>query len=231
MGVMQTGRIAIIPARGGSKRLPRKNILPVNGHPVIAYPIRAAKNSGLFDDVVVSTEDDEIAEIGASQGATIIARPDELARDQSTVVEVCSQVLNLPEYRGMERFCCIYATALFVTAQDISNALEVMDDEPAADYVMGVSEYNYPPVQALKQNGGYLQYMWPEYRGKQSQEYPELVVSNGTIYWANRNAFMEEQSFYGRRLKGYRLPAVDIDTPADYKEAKRIAEERGLALT
>ncbi|MEJ2452193.1 MAG: hypothetical protein P8047_16280 [Gammaproteobacteria bacterium] len=103
-----------------------------------------------------------------------------------------------------------------------------MDSEPKADYVMGVSAYNYHPVQALKKERDYLTYMWPEYLGKQSQEYPELLVSNGTLYWANTNIFLKDKTFYGRRLKGYESYSIDIDTVEDYTEAQRIASMRGL---
>lgn len=222
---MSRRQIAIIPARGGSKRLPRKNILPINGEPIITYPIRVALRSGLFDDVAVSTEDQEISDIAAKYGATVLDRPYELARDHSTVVEVCTHALNLPEYRDAERFCCLYATAVFLSVEDLCNARELMDQEPVADYVMGVSTYNYPPLKALRSKNGYLKSMWPEYQKKKSQELPELVVSNGTLYWALSKAFLEDRTFYGHRLKGYRLTAVDIDTPADYEKAGRLAEE------
>lgn len=227
---MVKGQIAVIPARGGSKRLPRKNILPLNANPLIGYPIRAALSSNLFDDVIVSTEDEEISEIAASFGATVITRPSKLAQDRSTVVEVCTHILGLNEYKAVDRFCCIYATAAFLKSIDLSRSRDLMEEEPAADYVMGVSTYNYPPVQALREDEGYLTYMWPEFRGKQSQEYPALVVSNGTLYWARANCFQKEQSFYGRRLKGYLLSAVDIDTLSDYEHAKKVAAERMLKI-
>lgn len=227
---MAKGQIAIIPARGGSKRLPRKNILQLNDHPMIGYPIRAALNSNLFDEVIVSTEDEEIKEIAASYGATVISRPHELAKDRSTVVEVCTHILSLNEYKAVDFFCCIYATAAFLKSIDLFKARKHMDEEPVVDYVMGVSTYNYPPVQALRENEGYLTYMWPEFCDKQSQEYPKLVVSNGTFYWARTDYFREDKSFYGRRMKGYQLSAVDIDTLNDYEHAKNVAVERMLKI-
>lgn len=225
-GDLMGKRIAVIPARGGSKRLPRKNILPLNERPLISYPIQSAIESELFDSVVVSTEDQEIAEIAARYNAAIDKRPDSLAGDRSTVVQVCEHVLQLPEYATVELFCCIYATAAFITPADLKKSFQLLDNPQPADFVMGVSEYNYSPVQALKKEDGYLKSMWPEYNKMQSQFYPELVVSNGTLYWGRRNPFLEELTFYGRRTVGYLVPherAIDIDTPADYEKAVRLA--------
>lgn len=220
-------QIAIIPARGGSKRLPRKNILPINGRPIIGYPIRTALESGLFDDVIVSTEDEEIARIAESFGVTIIKRPQSLATDASSVVEVCTHVLGLPEYLEVQNFCCIYATAVFLEPCQLVVARKNLDDVDI-DYVMGVSHYDYHPVQALRHEGHYLVSMWPEYQKKKSQEYPELVVSNGTFYWARTKQFLLDQTFYGKRLVGYVLASVDIDTIEDYNNAQEIAQRKNL---
>jgi len=218
--------IAVIPARGGSKRLPRKNILPVNGSPIISYPIRAAQQSGLFDDVIVSTEDAEIAEISSSYNATVSQRPMSLAEDQSTVVQVCAELLSRDDYQMVDLFCCIYATAFLVTPDDLVKSCSILDGGSDIDYVMGVSEYNYSPVKALREKDGYLGSMWPEYSSMQSQLYPALVVSNGTIYWARRNAFMKDLSFYGEKLRGYKISndrVIDIDTVDDYRRAIEMA--------
>jgi len=220
--------IAIIPARGGSKRLPRKNILPINNQPMMTYPIQVAIDSGLFDDVVVSTEDDEIANIASKSGATVVVRPNKLAEDVSTVVEVCAHVLGLKQYREVDVFCCIYATAIFLTPGDLVEACYELNEEPVADYVMGVSQYNYHPVQALRKESDFLTSMWPEYQVQQSQQYPNLVVSNGTLYWARKRAFVHDCSFYGERLKGFCTESVDIDTQEDYKQAIKMAVEKTL---
>lgn len=218
----------MIPARGGSKRLPRKNVLEAGGLPMLAYPIRIARDSGLFDRILVSTEDVEIAEIARACGAEIIQRPPELAGDRATVAQVCLHVLEVrPE---IERLCCLYATAILLRPSSLIEAHALLDSAPEADFVMGVSEYEYSPVQALKADTqGYLSCMWPEWRGIQSQFQPHLVVSNGSVYWARADALKVEQTFYGRRLKGYLLPpeqVVDIDTPADLERARLLHEKR-----
>jgi pseudaminic acid cytidylyltransferase len=213
---------ALIPARGGSKRLPRKNILDLGGKPMLAYPIEAALACGFFDRVYVSTEDAEIAEVAERHGAVVITRPPEIAADRSTVVQVCLHALEvLPQ---VDLLCCIYATAVLLRPESIMAGYQMMCDESETDFVMGISEYEHPPVQALKENkDGYLSYMWPEWRGVQSQFHPRLVVSNGAVYWARRQALLNEQTFYGKRLKGLRIPASqvsDLDTQQDLDELR-----------
>lgn len=220
--------VALIPARGGSKRLPRKNILEVAGLPLLAHPIRAAMATGLFDRVLVSTEDAEIADVARRHGAEVLDRPAAIAQDESTVVQVCLHALDSDP--GIERLCCLYATAFLLRPETIAAAYALLDSPPAADFVMGVSAYEHPPVQALKADEqGFLSYMWPEWRGVRSQHQPHLVVSNGSVYWARAGALRAERSFYGRRLKGYPVPedqVTDIDTAADLERARRQLEAR-----
>jgi len=209
--------VALIPARGGSKRLPRKNIANVGGVPMLAHPIMVARASGLFEHIYVSTEDEDIAEIAIQYGAEVIKRPLQIAEDRSTVVQVCLHAMET--YPDIDLMCCLYATAVLLIPATLVAAHELLSTAPEADFVMGVSEYEHPPVQALKaDNNGYLSYMWPEWCGIQSQLHPRLVVSNGTFYWARRHALMEEMTFYGRRLKGFIVPSEqvsDIDTQED----------------
>lgn len=197
--------------------MPRKNILEVDGMPMLAHPILAARASGLFERIYVSTEDAEIAEIAKQYGAEVIERPPLIAGDRSTVVQVCLHALEV--HPDIDIMCCIYATAVLLTPETLIAAHTLLDNKLEADFVMGVSEYEHPPVQALKaDNNGYLSYMWPEWRGKQSQFHPYLVVSNGTFYWARRTALLEEKTFYGRKLRGAVVPSEqvsDIDTHED----------------
>lgn len=214
--------IALIPARGGSKRLPRKNILELNGLPMLAYPIRTAKASGIFDQVCVSTEDPEIADVARQFGAEVIERPAHIAADRSTVVQVCLH--SLETRPDVELICCIYATAVLLRPESLVTSRQLLEDKPAADFVMGVSEYEHPPVQALKtDDSGYLSYMWPEWGGMQSQFYPQLVVSNGTLYWARRNALINEKTFYGRRLRGFVVSAEETSDINTQKDLDRVS--------
>ena len=218
--------IAIIPARGGSKRLPKKNILPVMGKPMIAYPIEAAEKSNLFSEIIVSTEDHEIAETISKYSVQILDRPIELAQDHSSVVEVCTQILTSKEYESIDTFCCIYATALFLNNEELMSSYKLMNTQPIADFVMGVSSYNFPPSKALVQDGAYWKSMWPDFQTKKSQEFPDFTVSNGSFYWARRDAFLTEKSFYGNRLKVHKNFQIDIDNLEDFQKAQAIFLEK-----
>jgi len=220
--------IAIIPARGGSKRLPRKNVLDLGGRPMLAHTINTAKNSGLFDEVFVSTEDEQISKIASTFGATVVKRPHELASDRSTVVEVCMHALGqLPDAKV---FCCIYATAVLLEPDTLRRSFDMLDEPSKANFVMGVSNFEFPAVQALASNShGFLSYMWPEWINIQSQFYPDLVVSNGSFYWARRDAFLKERTFYGENLRGYLVPrdqVKDINDGADFEMLKLNFEQR-----
>lgn len=185
--------------------------------PLIAHAISAARTAGLFDRIFVSTENAEIARIARQYGAEVIERPAEIAGDDSTVVQVCLHALEVvPE---IELLCCIYATAVLLNPSTLALSHQQLLEDFGADFVMGVSEYEHHPVQALKADAqGHLSYMWPEWRGIQSQQYPRLLVSNGTFYWSRREALVRERTFYGRRLKGFVVPpeqVSDIDTQQD----------------
>ena len=185
--------------------------------PLIAHAINTAKSSGLFDHVFVSTEDVEIANVARKYGAEVIERPAEIAQDRSTVVQVCLHALETVP--NVQILCCIYATTVFLKSSTLLSSYQQLMKNPDADFVMGVSEYDHHPVQALKADAhGNLSYMWSEWRGIQSQEYPRLLVSNGTFYWARREALMREKTFYGQRLRGFVVPpeqVSDIDTRHD----------------
>ncbi len=222
-------RVAIIPARGGSKRLPRKNILPVLGKPALFYPVQAAFKTGLFDRVIVSTEDDQIKQVAEESGAKVMERPRELAGDRTSVVRVCQDVLEQLNGQGIHPtcFCCIYATALFITPKDLQDSFLLLEKFSDAQIVMGVSTFNLHPVQALETlDNGCLAPKWPDYNRLQSQFHPKLVASNGTFYWADTQAFLKNKTFYPDKLKGYEIPwirAIDLDTAEDYKNVQLLA--------
>lgn len=218
--------IALIPARGGSKRLPRKNILELGGLPMIAYPIKTVQASGLFDRCLVSTEDPEIAAVARRFGAEVLERPQNLAQDHVGVDDVCLHAIEtVPK---VTLLCCVYATAVLLKPGSLVAGYALLDEPPEADYVMGVSQYSLPPVQALKTDEkGYLSYMWPEWRGVQSQGQPHLVVSNGCFYWARASALRQDKTLIGRRLKGYLVSpeeVSDINTLEDLELARRLLD-------
>jgi len=223
-----TVRVAIIPARGDSRRLPRKNILPVLGRPMLHYPVKAALDSRCFDRVIVSTEDEEIRDIALGAGARVMHRPDHLARDRSTVAQVCLDVLARLGEQGIrpDWFCCIYATAVFITPGDICSAVAMVEKNTRANCVMGVSDFNLQPLQSLEKDGnGYLKPRWQACQ-TQSQFHPDLVASNGTLCWCRTADFLHRKTFYTDKLVGYKIPwirAIDPDTPEEYDIACRIA--------
>ena len=218
--------IAIIPARGGSKRLSRKNILPLVGKPLLAHTIGTALNSNVFQKVIVSTEDEEISRVASKFGAEVFIRNSELAQDSSTVVEVCLDVLR--EYQ-IEEFCCLYATsALLSTATIKESYRDFYTRKPSV--LMGVSSYNYSPVQALIiDNNGNASLLVDKYNGIQSQYHPKLRVSNGSLYWAKKQSFINEKTFYSKNLNVFDVPeneVCDIDTEEDYKKLLKKYEDR-----
>jgi pseudaminic acid cytidylyltransferase len=227
-------KLAFIPARGGSKRLPRKNIMEFHGRPMISYTINAARESGLFDRVVVSTEDAEIADIAQRAGADIDRRPARFATDQAHVTDVCLDFLERERSVGRtwDVMSCLYATAPMRTAADIRATAGLLDPG-RCDFAMAVTRYPLPPHQALKlEADGVLSPMWPELIGRRANELPGLVVDNGSTYAVDVAAFERSRTFYGPKLRGYEMPrarSVDIDTREDFEYALWIASNRILA--
>lgn len=225
--------IAIIPARGGSKRLPRKNIVDFLGRPIIAYTIDAAHESGCFDRVVVSTEDDEIAGVAQRCGAVVEPRPSKLATDTVGVVDVCLDVLEREAARGRRWSIlgCLYPTAPLRSAADIRATIALL--QPGiCEFAMGVTSYDLQPHLALKlaPDGG-LAPMWPELIDCRASDLPPLRISNGTTYAVFADAFCRARTFYGPGLRGYDMPrkrSIDIDTIDDLDFAVWTATARGL---
>ncbi|MAH06455.1 MAG: pseudaminic acid cytidylyltransferase [Alphaproteobacteria bacterium] len=215
--------IAIIPARGGSKRIPRKNIYNICGKPMLAWPIEQAIKSKLFSAVIVSTDDTEIAQVAEQYGARAIMRPAELATDTAEEIDAYEHVLQTlhnerkiyPKY-----FCGVYPTAILIKDEDLIAGFEKFSDNNA-DVVMSVSEYAIHPYKALVRNieTGFLEMVYPvECNTLRSQEYPLYTASNGTFYWFNVTSFLKEKNYYPERLDQYILPrtrAVDVDVLED----------------
>lgn len=220
--------IAIIPARGGSKRIPRKNIAEVNGKPLLAYPVATCLATGLFSEVIVSTEDEEIAEVARQHGAHVEMRPDELARDTAPATLACKDLLlrRYTEEARPKQFCMVYPMAIFLEPADL---IESMAKLKESDGVMGVSDFSIHPYKALVEQDGFLVALWPELNLQQSQHYPRTLGSNGTFYWGQTDSFVTSPSFYPKRLKSYIIPpwrAVDIDSPDDLEHARQVMRSR-----
>lgn len=216
--------VAIIPARGGSKRLPRKNIIDFLGRPIIAYTIDAARDCGCFDRVVVSTEDDEIAAIAERLGAIVDRRPPALATDAAVIVDVCLDFLDREGKAGRNWrvLGCLYATSPLRTAADIRATMSLL--KPGyCDFAMAVTAYDLQPHIALKfAPDGSLTPMWPDLLPFRASDLPPLRVGNGSTYIVDVAAFRRARSFYGPGLHGHEMPrerSIDIDTPYDLELA------------
>ena len=225
--------VAIIPARGGSKRLPRKNVVDFLGRPIIACTIEAAMQSDCFASVVVSTEDDEIAAVAERFGARVDHRSPELATDTTILVDVCTDFLQREAAAGRPWtvMACLYATAPLRNADDIRATMALL--EPGqCDFAMAVTSYDHYPYQALKfGSDAALTPMWPDLVTRRASELPTLRAGNGSTYVVNVEAFRRHRSFYGPGLRGHDMPrqrSIDIDTDADLEFAVWTAQRAGL---
>ena len=218
--------LCVIPARGGSKRIPRKNIKSFNGKPIIAYSIEAALNSGCFDKVIVSTDDPEIAEVGQTYGAEVpFMRPDELANDYTGTLPVIKHAIEWFEQNQTrpDDVCCLYATAPFVQAETIRAAYQQLQDT-AADYCFTVASFSFPIQRAVKiTENQRLQMFYPEQFNTRSQDLEKAYHDAGQFYWGRAEAFKEQKPLFSDDASPYVLPEYlvqDIDTPEDWARAE-----------
>lgn len=218
-------KIAIITARGGSKRIPRKNIKPFLGKPILAYSIEAAIKSGLFDEVMVSTDDEEIAEIAKQYGAKVpFYRSEKTANDFATTNDVLLEVIAEYEKRG-EHFdmgCCLYPTAPFVTAEKLKKAMEMLINSDA-DTLIPVVAFSYPPQRAMIVKEGRLVFEYPEYMDSRSQDLTPHYHDVGQFYCFR----VENYKRIKKLMLGNILPfevsemeVQDIDNQTDWEIAE-----------
>lgn len=219
--------IVIIPARGGSKRLPRKNILPIMDQPMITWPIQACLKSDVFEQVIVSTEDEEIKKIAEEAGARVIVRPPELATDEIHEGHAHNQVLDVLAEEGInpEFFLVLYATAVLVTAEDIIASEKLTQQSLSPDAVMSMSPYPHHPYKAfVQEDNKFWQPMFPKECKMQTQTYPHALAVNGTFCWVRTNIWRENMHYFPDKFSCYEMPAeraIDVDTPEDYERAKK----------
>ncbi|MEE2001199.1 MULTISPECIES: pseudaminic acid cytidylyltransferase [Alkalimonas] len=216
--------IAIIPARGGSKRIPRKNVRLFAGQPMISWPLRMALASGLFERVLVSTDDAEIASVAREEGAEVpFIRPDSLAHDMAATVPVIQHAISELRLPGHELICCLYPTAVFTTADDLREAVQQLQ-ATSADFVMPVTAYTYPLSRALSLDStGRLAMKAPEYLNSRTQDCDSYYHDVGQFYLGTAAAWMSEKPFYEQMVQGMTIPryrAHDIDTPDDWQLAE-----------
>ncbi len=219
-------RIAIIPARGGSKRIPGKNTRPFCGKPIIAYSIEAAVASQLFDLVLVSTDAEAVVQVAAASGAEVpFRRPAELADDHTPTVPVIQHAVRWVEaHRGpVSHACCIYATAPLLQAGVLQEAWERLRRDDACDYAFPITSFAFPIFRALQVQGEELRMFWPEHEQTRSQDLPEAYHDAGQFYWGTAEAWLSGRPIYSSRCRGVvvdRRCVQDIDTPEDWQVAE-----------
>lgn len=219
-------RLAVIPARGGSKRIPRKNIRPFCGKPMIVWSIEAALRSACFDQVIVSTDDAEIAEAARIHGASVpFMRPAELSDEHTGTIPVIGHAIEWFQKQGDTpgQVCCIYATAPFVRAEDIQQGLRVLE-QTGGDYAFSVTSYASPIQRAIRITPhGRVEMFQPEHFNTRSQDLEEAFHDAGQFYWGSATAWLTGKPIFSPDAAPIILPrhrVQDIDTHADWARAE-----------
>lgn len=219
-------RLAVIPARGGSKRIPRKNIKPFCGKPMIAWSIAAARGSGCFDRIIVSTDDAEIAEVAMACGAEApFVRPAELSNDHAGTLPVIAHAVRWFQDAGQSpsEICCIYATAPFVLPGDLMQGLDRLV-ATGADYVFSATAFPFPIQRAFRLNSeGGAEMATPEQFNTRSQDLEDFYHDAGQFYWGTASAWVAQRPVFSPAARPFILPrdrVEDIDTPEDWRRAE-----------
>ncbi len=219
-------KLAVIPARGGSKRIPRKNIKLFGGLPMIAWSIKAALQSECFDRIIVSTDDDEIAQVAQAFGAEVpFMRPVELADDHAGTIPVITHAIDWQNQHGgsVAEVCCIYATAPFIQATDLQRGLDILQ-RTGAEYAFSVTSYAFPIQRSIRITADQrIEMFQPEYFSARSQDLEETWHDAGQFYWGNAQAWLQGKSLFSRDAAPVPLPRYrvqDIDTLEDWERAE-----------
>lgn len=218
-------RIAMITARGGSKRIPRKNIKEFCGKPILAYSIEAALESRIFDEVMVSTEDNEIADIAVKYGAAFpFRRSDEMAGDHAMTIDVMLEVVEEYRKRGREpeSVCCIYPTAPFVTAEKLKKA-NALFEESGADAVIPVVRFSFPPQRCFVIDGEFIKFKWKEHELSRSQDLEPFYHDAGQFYFIKTDVMVRQRTLVPNRTAPLimdEMEVQDIDNMDDWNIAE-----------
>ena len=219
-------RLAVIPARGGSKRIPRKNIKPFCGKPIIAWSIEAAHQSGCFDEVIVSTDDLEIADVARHWGAGVpFIRPAALADDHTGTIPVVRHAIEWFQQAGRQpsQVCCIYSTAPFVQVDDLRRGLDLLLNN-LCSYAFSVTSYPFPIQRAIRiTEQGRVEMFYPEHSNTRSQDLEAAWHDAGQFYWGESKAWVDDLVLFSSSSVPVPLPrhrVQDIDTPEDWLRAE-----------
>lgn len=218
--------LCIIPARGGSKRIPRKNIRPFLGEPIIAHPIQAAVASGCFDEVMVSTDDAEIAAVARGKGAAVpFMRSVENASDHAGTIPVLLEVLDRYAAAGREfdLCCCLYPTAVFATSGLLQRSRDLLLADEATDSVIPIVRYGYPIQRSFRLEDGRVAMRWPEHVQARSQDLEPAYHDAGQFYWFRISSFRRHGRLLTDSTRGLELPdseVQDVDNEVDWQLAE-----------
>jgi N-acylneuraminate cytidylyltransferase len=219
-------RVALIPARGGSKRIPRKNIKKFLGKPIIAYSIKVAIESQLFDDVIVSTDDEEIAEIALEYGASVpFFRPSVISDDHATTVDVIKHAIEWLSNSGFsyDVICCLYATAPFIKTSSLIKGLTAIEDNGFL-YSFVATEFSFPIQRAIKRNAdGGVAMFYAQHLKTRSQDLEAAYHDAGQFYWGRTQAFLQDVPLFNESAYSVLVPhneVQDIDTESDWQRAE-----------
>ena len=221
--------LAVIPARGGSKRIPGKNIRSFCGRPIIAYSVDAAQKSGIFDRIIVSTDDELIAQTAEKLGAEVpFWRPPELSDDRTPTVPVIRHAVEWVESQGAapRQVCCVYPTAPFLRAADLREGQLCLNEHPGTDFVVSATDFGFPVQRALQARAdGTMELLYPEHDVTRSQDLRETFHDAGQFYWGTPRAWSRYDGFFKAVTRIIRLPrhrVQDIDTEEDWIRAEWI---------
>ncbi|MCY7294529.1 pseudaminic acid cytidylyltransferase [Alteromonas sp. a30] len=218
--------VAIIPARGGSKRIPGKNIRFFCDKPLIAYSIEVARESGVFEKIIVSTDSEDVAEVAHRYGADVpFLRPESLSNDivgtrpvTNHAIEYCQKHFFEPEY-----VCCIYATAPFLQAEYLKNGLDQLKANPLKKFAFSVTSFPFPVQRAIKLKDGGVEAMYPKDIWKRSQDLEEAYHDAGQFYWGTTAGYLSDEAIFSKASIPVVLPrhlVQDIDTQEDWTRAE-----------
>lgn len=217
---------AIITARGGSKRVPGKNIRDFCGKPIIAYSIEAALKSGLFEEVMVSTDSEEIAAIGRNSGASVpFMRSEKTSNDYADTTDVLNEVIEMYGKRGItfNEFCCIYPTAPFITPEKLRESYQLLQDEDVYN-VIPMTSFSFPPQRGMRlKDNGFIEPVDPVGINARSQDLPVVYHDCGQFYWMKTEKYLENDNILDNHTKPYFVPeseVQDIDNESDWKMAE-----------
>lgn len=220
-------KIAVIPARGGSKRIPRKNIRDFCGKPMIAWSIEAAQHSNVFDRVIVSTDDPEVRDIAKRWGAEVpFERPEELSSDYTGTLPVIRHAVTWLSEHGQppSDVCCIYATAPFIQEKFLIDGIRILEGSKNIDFVFSATPFDFPVFRAMRLDEDQAPSMiWPEHEMTRSQDLPPAYHDAAQFYWGTFKAWQRNGGIFSSNSRAVILPphlVQDIDTPEDWIQAE-----------